>query len=103
MTSALAAPLTKSRTGAEAPPQSAELHARVAPYARADSFQGYKSFALDLAIYALGIAGVLFFGNVVGKVAGGLVAGAGLVNLGSLSHEAAHRSMVKSKLGNKVI
>ncbi|HEU4651599.1 MAG TPA: fatty acid desaturase, partial [Croceibacterium sp.] len=80
-----------------------ELHARIAPYARADSFQGYKSFAIDIAIYALGIAGVLLFESVLGKIAGGLVAGFGLVNLGSLSHEAAHRAVVRSKLGNKVI
>jgi omega-6 fatty acid desaturase (delta-12 desaturase) len=103
MPDVLAAPLTNSRTGVESPPTRAELHARIAPYARADSFQGYKSFAIDLAIYALGIAGVLFFEGPVGKIAGGLLAGVGLVKLGSLSHEAAHRAVVKSRLGNKVI
>lgn len=103
MSNVLAAPLTNSRTGVERPPTRAELHARIAPYARADSFQGYKSFAIDLAIYALGIAGVLLFESLAGKIAGGLLAGMGLVNLGSLSHEAAHRAVVKSRLGNKVI
>lgn len=103
MSDVLAAPLPKSRTGLERPPTRAELHARIAPYARAVSFQGYKSFVIDIAIYALGIAGVLFFDGLVGKVAGGLLAGMGLVNLGSLSHEAAHRAVVKSRLGNKVI
>jgi len=98
-----AAPLTNSRTGAETPPSRAELHARVAPFARADSFQGYKSFAIDLALYAIGIAAVLLFDALAGKIAGGLLAGLALVNLGSLSHEAAHRTMVKSRLGNKAI
>jgi len=102
MPDVLTAPLMQSRTGVE-PPTRAELHARIAPYARADSFQGYKSFAIDMALYALGIAGVLFFEALAGKIAGGLLAGLALVNLGSLSHEAAHRTMVKSRLGNKVI
>jgi acyl-lipid omega-6 desaturase (Delta-12 desaturase) len=96
------APLTRSETGAEPAPR-AEVHARIAPFARADSFQGYKSFAIDIAIYAIGIAGVLLFEGLAGKIAGGLVAGMGLVNLGSLSHEAAHRAVVKSRLGNKII
>ncbi len=103
MPEVLAAPLTESRTDVERLPTRAELHARIAPYARADSFKGYKSFAIDLTLYALGIAGVLSFEGMAGKIAGGLLAGVALVNLGSLSHEAAHRTMVKSRLGNKVI
>lgn len=86
-----------------APPTRAQLHARLEPYAQANSFQGYKSFAIDVAIYALGIAGVVCFDGLAGKIAGGLLAGLGLVNLGSLSHEAAHRAVVRSRLGNKVI
>lgn len=103
MSDVLAAPLMQSRTDAALAPTRAQLHARIAPYARADSFQGYKSFAVDLAIYALGIAAVLYFNSIAGKVLGGLIAGSGLVNLGSLSHEAAHRAVVKSRLGNKII
>jgi omega-6 fatty acid desaturase (delta-12 desaturase) len=79
------------------------LHARIKPFARAVSFHGYKSFAVDLVLYALGIAGVLFFEGLAGKIGSGLLAGLALVNLGSLSHEAAHRSIVRSRLGNKVI
>jgi len=99
----VALPLSKSSTGLQMPPTRAEVHARVAPFAKANSFQGYKSFAVDLAIYAAGIAAVLYFEGVAGKIAGGLIAGSGLVNLGSLSHEAAHRAVVKSRLGNKII
>lgn len=102
MPDVLTAPPMQSRTGVESPAR-AELHARIAPYARANSFQGYKSFAIDMTLYALGIAGVLLFEALAGKIAGGLLAGLALVNLGSLSHEAAHRTMVKSRLGNKVI
>lgn len=101
--SVLAAPLMNSRTGVETAPTRAELHARLAPFARANSFQGYKSFAIDVALFALGIAGVLMVEALAGKIAGGILAGLALVSLGSLSHEAAHRSMVKSRLGNKVI
>lgn len=98
------APLTRSQAGAErAPPTRAELHARLAPFARADSFQGYKSFAIDMALYALGIAGVLFLDAIAGKIAGGILASIAVVNLGSLSHEAAHRALVKSRTGNKVL
>lgn len=78
-----------------------ELHRRVAPFAKAISAKGWFSFVLDIAIYALGIAGVLLLDHWAGKVAGALVAGSGLVNLGSLSHEAAHKAVVKSRLGNK--
>jgi omega-6 fatty acid desaturase (delta-12 desaturase) len=84
-------------------PTRARVHALIAPYTRANSFQGYKSFAVDLALYAIGIGAVLYFASVAGKIAGGLVAGAALVNLGALLHEAAHRAVVKSRLGNKVI
>jgi omega-6 fatty acid desaturase (delta-12 desaturase) len=80
-----------------------ELHRRIAPYARANSIQGYLSFIIDIVLYALGIAGVLFFPGLAGKIAGSVLAGAGLVNLGSLSHEAAHRAVVKSRWGNKFI
>lgn len=93
----------KSRTGVKPLPTRAELHARLKPYARADSFHGYKAFAIDIALYAIGIAGVLFFESIAGKIGGGVLAGLALVSIGSLSHEAAHRSLVKSKLGNKVI
>ena len=103
MSVALAAPLTVPPTGEEKTPTRAQLHALIAPYAQANSFQGYKSFAIDLVLYAIGIAAVLFFENLAGKVAGGLVAGAALVNLGALLHEAAHRAVVKSRRGNKVI
>lgn len=97
------APLTKSRTGMKTPPTRAELHALIKPFAHANSFQGYKSFSIDVALYIVGMASVLLLEAVGWKVAGGLLAGLALVNLGSLSHEAAHRSMVKSRLGNKVI
>ena len=103
MSTALAAPPAATRTGEREAPTRAQIHALIAPYTRASSFQGYKSFAVDLALYALGIAGVLWFESLAGKAAGGLVAGAALVNLGALLHEAAHRSVVKSRLGNKVI
>lgn len=103
MSNSLAAPLPNSRTNAQPLPTRAEIHARIAPFERADSFQGYKSLAVDLALYATGIAAVVLFDSLLGKIAGGILAGLSLVNLGSLSHEAAHRALVKSKLGNKVI
>ena len=105
MPDVLAAPLPELRPApaSRARPTRAQLHALIAPFARANSFRGYKAFAVDLAIYAVGIAAVLFFEGVAGKIAGGLIAGQGLVNLGSLSHEAAHRAVVRSRLGNKVI
>jgi omega-6 fatty acid desaturase (delta-12 desaturase) len=99
----LVAPPPKSQAAAQSTPTRAELHRLLAPFAQADSFQGYKSFAIDVALFALGIAAVLLFASLWGKIAGGILAGLALVSLGSLSHEAAHRSMVKSRLGNKVI
>jgi len=86
-----------------AAPTRAELHRHIAPFARADSVKGYMSFATDIAFYVLGIAGVLLFHGLAGKVGGALLAGLGLVSLGSLSHEAAHRAVVKSRWGNKLI
>ena len=103
MAEALAAPLTTPRGGADQALTRAEVHARLAPYARASSFHGYLSLALDLALYAAGIALVLWSSGWLGKLAGGFLAAVGTVNLGSLSHEAAHRSLVKSRLGNKIV
>lgn len=103
MTTALAAPAAAARTDDTKAPTRAQIHALIAPYAKASSFHGYRSFAVDLVLYAAGIAGALLFESMAGKVAGGLVAGAALVNLGALLHEAAHRSVVKSRRGNKVI
>lgn len=103
MSQVLVAPLPKSKTGSEHAPTRAEVHARIAPFARANSFEGYKSFAIDIGLYLLGIASVLYFDGWLGKILGGLIAGQALVNMGSLSHEAAHRSVVRSRLGNKVI
>lgn len=97
------APLTKPRAGMEMPPSRAQLHALIKPFAQANSFQGYKSFAVDLTLYVIGMTSVLLLEAIWWKILGGVVAGQALVNLGSLSHEAAHRSMVKSRLGNKII
>lgn len=103
MNHASSVPLTRPQTLEAARPSRAELHALVKPFARANSFLGYKSFAIDVTLYATGMAAVLLLAPLALKIAGGILAGLALVNLGSLSHEAAHRSMVRSRLGNKVI
>jgi omega-6 fatty acid desaturase (delta-12 desaturase) len=95
--------MTRSGGGAARAPTRAEVHARLAPFARANSLKGYASFAIDLALYASGIAVVVLSAGWGGKLAGGFLAAVGVVNLGSLSHEAAHRALVKSRLGNKVL
>lgn len=99
-----------SVTAQTAPPASAgaeltraQMHALIAPYTRADSVQGYKSFAVDVALYAAGVAAALLLDSLALRIAGGVAAGAALVNLGALLHEAAHRSVVRSRTGNKVI
>ena len=102
MSTALASSPTAIRTVEQAPTR-AQVHALIAPYTQANSFKGYKSFAIDLALYVIGIASVVYFESLVAKIVGGLVAGAALVNLGALLHEAAHRAVVKSRRGNKVI
>jgi omega-6 fatty acid desaturase (delta-12 desaturase) len=103
MSTALATPPRAAFASERQSPTRAQVRALIAPYVRANSFLGYKSFAVDLALYAAGIAAVLWFDNLAGKIAGGVAAGAALVNLGALLHEAAHRSVVKSRLGNKLI
>ena len=97
-----APPVADPLSGKDAPTR-AQVHALVAPFARLSAFQGYKSFVVDLLLYALGIGAVLYFDNLAGKIAGGIAAGAALVNLGALLHEAAHRAVVPSRRGNKVI
>ncbi len=84
-------------------PSRAEIHRLLAPFESANSFKGYFSFILDIAIYVTGLACVVLLDSVAGKIAGSVIAGSGLVNLGSLSHEAAHRAVVKSRLGNEII
>ena len=84
-------------------PTRSQVHALIAPYAKASSLHGYFSFGVDLALYVLGIGAVVLIESVWAKIAGGVVAGAALVNLGALLHEAAHRSLVPSRTGNKVL
>lgn len=103
MSVALAPQQVASPSGDEKTQARAHLHGVIAPFARANSFQGYKSFVIDLGLYVIGIATVVVFDSLVAKILGGLVAGAALVNLGALLHEAAHRAVVKSRRGNKVI
>jgi omega-6 fatty acid desaturase (delta-12 desaturase) len=103
MAHSLAVPLAETPAGVAKPPSRAELHARLAPFARANSWEGYKSFAIDLAIYVAGIAIVLYSAGWGGKLLGGFIASIGVVNLGTLSHEAAHRALVQSRLGNKIL
>ena len=79
------------------------IHQRLAPFAEANSAKGYLSFAIDLVLYACGIAAVLLFEHWGAKLVGAMLAGGGLISLGSLSHEAAHRAVVKSKFGNQLI
>lgn len=98
----LTAPLTDLRSGAAAPTR-AQLHARIAPFTTANFLQGAKSFATDIVLYALGLAAVLLVDNLAVKIAGGLIAGMSLVNLGSLAHEAAHGALVPSKRANKLM
>jgi omega-6 fatty acid desaturase (delta-12 desaturase) len=84
-------------------PSRAKLQRLVEPFARADSRLGYSAFLIDLAIYAASIITVLLAHAAWIKVAAGILAGLGLVNLGSLAHEAAHKALVRSRSGNKLI
>lgn len=84
-------------------PTRAQVHALIAPYAKASALHGYLSFGVDLALYALGIGAVVLAESVWVKIAGGIVAGGALVALGALLHEAAHRALVPSRTGNKVL
>lgn len=102
MPNAVAAP-AKLQNKLKLLPTRADLHARLKPFAQANSFQGYKSFAVDVGLYMIGMAAVLMMEGVGWKIAGGILAGLALVNLGSLSHEAAHKALVKSRRGNKVL
>lgn len=103
MDDALSVPLTAAPTDSRRELSRSQLHALIAPYAKADAFHGYKSFLVDLVMYAAGLAAVIAFSSIWAKLAGGALAGAALVNLGALLHEAAHRAVVPSKRGNKVI
>jgi omega-6 fatty acid desaturase (delta-12 desaturase) len=81
----------------------AEIRRRLARHAVPDSWRGYAAFAVDIAGWMSGVAGVLALHPMPLKILASLLAGAFMVNLGALAHEAAHGSMVESRLGNKLI
>jgi acyl-lipid omega-6 desaturase (Delta-12 desaturase) len=89
------------RRGRSPAPTPRDISRRIAEYAQPSTFKGLLSFAIDIAGYMAMIAVVLFVDSLVAKIAASILAGVFMLNLGSLAHEAAHGSLVRTKAGNK--
>ncbi len=72
-------------------------------HARPNAAIGYGTFAFDVMGYVASVACVLLLSPLWAKLLASVCAGVFLVNLGALAHEAAHKSIVRSRRGNKVM
>ena len=72
-------------------------------YMTPDTRIGLAHFFLDSTLYAAAIAGVLFLDPLWLKVVCGILAGIKIGTLGTLAHDAAHGSLVKSQRLNKLL
>jgi acyl-lipid omega-6 desaturase (Delta-12 desaturase) len=82
-------------------PSRRELIREVNVYARANTARGLALFALDLALYAAAIAGVLFLPALSAKIASSVFAGMALARIFSLAHNAAHENIVNGRRLNR--
>lgn len=84
-------------------PSRRELIRELNVYATPQTFRGLSLFAIDIALYALALAGVLFFAPLWAKLGCGVFAGAALARMFSLAHNAAHESIVENPTLNRVL
>jgi omega-6 fatty acid desaturase (delta-12 desaturase) len=75
----------------------------VAEFASPDDARGTVYFVADVTMYAAAIAGVLFLPDTWMKLAASIFAGMAQARLLSLSHDAAHGSLLSSRHANQFV
>ena len=84
-------------------PSKADILRALQPFAQSDNAEGLKLYLADAGLYLAGIAAVLFAPWLALKIIGAIVAGIKLSSFITLGHDAAHRTLVKSKTLNHVL
>ena len=79
----------------------AEIVRSLAPFAKPDNARGLRLYLVEFVLYWSAIALVLFAPSMAWKAAGSLVAGLKLTAFLTLGHDAAHRTLVRSRTLNK--
>ena len=74
-----------------------EIVRALAPFAKPDSAKGLTLYLVEFVLYWGAIGLVLFSPSMAWKIAGSLVAGLKLTAFLTLGHDAAHRTLVRSK------
>ena len=84
-------------------PSQRKVQSELRKYVRVDSLYGSMLFLIDMSMYIALIYGVLFLPELWMKIIASVVAGIKIANLATLAHDAAHNSLTKSRLLNKLI
>ena len=84
-------------------PTRRELIRELNVYATPQTARGLALFALDIALYATAIGGVLILVPLWAKIACGVFAGMALGRMFSLAHNAAHENIVANPYLNRVL
>lgn len=80
-----------------------QLRSAVAEYAKPSTNKAVILFMVDISIYLLAIAGVLFFESMALKISCSILAGLKIASLFAIAHDAAHDSFTGNRLLNKII
>ncbi len=80
-----------------------QLRSAVAEYAKPSTNKAVILFLVDISIYSLAIAGILFFESMGLKILCSILAGLKIASLFVIAHDAAHDSYTDNKLLNKII
>ena len=80
-----------------------QLRAAVSEYAKPSTNKAVILFMVDISIYILAIAGILYFESMSLKILCSILAGLKTSSLFVIAHDAAHDSYTDNKILNKVI
>lgn len=80
-----------------------QLRSAISEYAKPSTSKAVILFMVDISIYFLAIAGILFFESMSIKILCSVLAGLKISSLFVIAHDAAHDSYTDNKLLNKVI
>lgn len=98
-----AVPNPPASQDAAKPASHAEILRALAPFAKPHNAKGLTLYLVEFVLYWGAIALVLFAPSTAWKLVGSLVAGLKLTAFVTLGHDAAHRTLVRSKTLNKCL
>ena len=84
-------------------PARQDLLAALAPFAAPDTPTGVRLFAIDLAVYAVGMSVALFADAFLARLLGAVVVGLKMGSIYTLAHDAVHNSLTSSRRINRLL